>query len=388
MGSLSKRTNAPGLRSGFAAGDAAVLDRFVLYRTYHGTAVSNTVQLASIAAWKDEAHVRENRRLYREKFAAFHSAVDPVLPLTMPAAAFYFWAAVPGDDTEFARDLYAAANVTVLPGSFIGREAHGVNPGRGFVRIALVSTVEESIEAANRVRDFAARHMGASRPCASRAERMSALQSVIEAAFEKRADLPRPRRRRRSRAVAEALAGLDRGELRVAESKARDWITHQWLKKACCCRFACRDNEIMQGGFTHYYDKVDSKFARFSQADFAAGGYRVVPPATARHGAFIAKNVMHDAVLREHRRLRGRGHDGRHLGDRGLVRADRQERAPVGRRGASAASSSRCRRIPPSSRTGCFIGARSEIVEGVIVGEARWSRWGSTSARAPRSTTA
>ena len=160
MGSLSKRSNAPGLRSGFAAGDAAVLDRFVLYRTYHGTAVSNTVQLASIAAWKDEAHVRENRRLYRDKFAAFHAAVDPVLPLTMPEAAFYFWAAVPGNDTEFARELYAAANVTVLPGSFIAREAQGVNPGRGFVRIALVSTVEESIEAARRIRDFAARHMG------------------------------------------------------------------------------------------------------------------------------------------------------------------------------------------------------------------------------------
>jgi len=156
MGSLSKRSNAPGLRSGFVAGCAETLERFGLYRTYFGTGVSNTVQLASIAAWRDEAHVRENRRLYREKFAAFREIVDPVLPLTMPEAAFYYWAAVPGDDTQFARALYAATNVTVLPGSFIGREAHGVNPGRGYVRIALVSTVDEATEAAKRIRDFAA----------------------------------------------------------------------------------------------------------------------------------------------------------------------------------------------------------------------------------------
>jgi len=156
MGSLSKRSNAPGIRSGFIAGDAEVLDKFGLYRTYYGTGVSNTVQLASIAAWNDEAHVRENRRLYREKFAAFREIVDPVLPLTMPEAAFYYWAAVPGEDTEFARQLYAATNVTVLPGSFIGRDAHGVNPGRGFVRIALVSTVKEATDAAKRLREFAA----------------------------------------------------------------------------------------------------------------------------------------------------------------------------------------------------------------------------------------
>jgi N-succinyldiaminopimelate aminotransferase len=103
-------------------------------------------------------HVRENRRLYREKFAAFREIVDPALPLTMPEAAFYFWAAVPGEDTEFTRALHAATNVTVLPGSFIGRDAHGVNPGRGFVRIALVSTVEEATEAAKRIAAFAAQY--------------------------------------------------------------------------------------------------------------------------------------------------------------------------------------------------------------------------------------
>jgi N-succinyldiaminopimelate aminotransferase len=164
LSSLSKRSSAPGLRSGFVAGDRKVLEGFLLYRTYHGSAMSNTVQMASIAAWKDEAHVIENRRLYREKFAAFFQRVNPVLPLAMPQAAFYFWANVGGDDTVFARDLFAATGITVLPGSYIGREAHGVNPGRGFVRMALVSTVEESIEAADRLRDHLAR-----RPVAAQA---------------------------------------------------------------------------------------------------------------------------------------------------------------------------------------------------------------------------
>jgi N-succinyldiaminopimelate aminotransferase len=151
LSSLSKRSSAPGLRSGFVAGDKKVLEAFLLYRTYHGSAMSNMVQMASIAAWKDEAHVIENRRLYREKFAAFFERVNPVLPLTMPQAAFYFWANVGGDDTAFARDLFASTAITVLPGSYIGREAHGVNPGRGFVRMALVSTVQESIDAAERL---------------------------------------------------------------------------------------------------------------------------------------------------------------------------------------------------------------------------------------------
>jgi N-succinyldiaminopimelate aminotransferase len=155
MGSLSKRSSAPGLRSGFAAGDRAILERFVLYRTYHGSQMSNTVQLASIPAWKDEAHVVDNRRLYREKFARFREIVSPVLPLTMPDAAFYYWVAVPGgDDIAFTRDLFNAAHVTVLPGSYISRDAQGTNPGRGYVRMALVSTVEETVEAAERIAKF------------------------------------------------------------------------------------------------------------------------------------------------------------------------------------------------------------------------------------------
>jgi N-succinyldiaminopimelate aminotransferase len=154
LGSLSKRSSAPGLRSGFAAGDRAILEKFVLYRTYHGSAMSNTVQLASIAAWSDETHVAENRRLYREKFASFFERVNPALPLVMPDAGFYFWADVQGDDLAFTRELFGEANVTVLPGSYISREAHGAIPGRGFVRMALVSSVEETLEAAERIRQF------------------------------------------------------------------------------------------------------------------------------------------------------------------------------------------------------------------------------------------
>ncbi len=161
MGSLSKRSNAPGLRSGFASGDARVLADFLLYRTYHGAAMSNSVQAASVAAWNDEAHVRENRRLYREKFARFFDIVNPVLPLTMPEAAFYYWAAVPGDDEAFARELLAATNITVLPGSYLSRDAHGANPGRGHVRIALVSTVEDAVEAAGRLAAFVRERQGA-----------------------------------------------------------------------------------------------------------------------------------------------------------------------------------------------------------------------------------
>ncbi len=157
LSSLSKRSSAPGLRSGFVGGDRKLLESFLLYRTYHGSAMSNTVQMASIAAWKDEAHVIENRRLYREKFAAFYERVNPVLPLTMPQAAFYFWADVRGDDLVFTRELFASTGITVLPGSYIARDAHGVNPGRGFVRMALVSTVEECIEAADRLHNHLAK---------------------------------------------------------------------------------------------------------------------------------------------------------------------------------------------------------------------------------------
>ncbi len=152
--SLSKRSNVPGMRSGFVAGDAEILEKFLLYRTYHGCAMSPTVQHASQAAWQDEAHVVENRRLYRLKFGAFQSALADVLPLQMPDAAFYFWAQTPIDDTEFARRLHQDYNVTVLPGSYLAREAHGVNPGTNFVRIALVASELECLAAAQRIKNF------------------------------------------------------------------------------------------------------------------------------------------------------------------------------------------------------------------------------------------
>jgi N-succinyldiaminopimelate aminotransferase len=157
FGSLSKRSNAPGLRSGYVAGDAELVKAFLLYRTYHGSAMSSTVAAASIAAWNDEAHVRANRALYAEKFAKLAPRVRSVLPAHVPDAAFYLWARVPGDDAEFARRLYAEEAVTVLPGSYLGREAGGVNPGRGYIRIALVAAFDECAEAIERLVAFAAR---------------------------------------------------------------------------------------------------------------------------------------------------------------------------------------------------------------------------------------
>ncbi|MDY0034292.1 MAG: succinyldiaminopimelate transaminase [Zoogloea oleivorans] len=156
--SLSKRSNVPGMRSGFVAGDAAILKRFLLYRTYHGCAMSPSVQAASAAAWDDEAHVAENRRLYREKFDVITPLIAAHLDVELPDAGFYLWANVSRlglSDTEFARRLQAEYNVTVLPGSYLAREAHGVNPGAGFVRIALVADLAECIEAATRVATFA-----------------------------------------------------------------------------------------------------------------------------------------------------------------------------------------------------------------------------------------
>jgi N-succinyldiaminopimelate aminotransferase len=154
--SLSKRSNVPGMRSGFVAGDEAIIEKFTLYRTYHGCAMNPAVQAASIAAWNDEAHVIENRRQYAQKFKDVTPLLADVLEATIPDAAFYLWSRIKSDqysDTELAVKLYRDLNITVLPGSFLAREAHGINPGENFVRIALVASYEECIEAAHRIRE-------------------------------------------------------------------------------------------------------------------------------------------------------------------------------------------------------------------------------------------
>ena len=156
--SLSKRSNVPGMRSGFVAGDEKIIEKFALYRTYHGCAMNPAVQAASMAAWNDEAHVIENRKLYAEKFQIITPLLSEVLEVKKPDAAFYLWAKIKQShgrhlsDTEFALTLYREFNVTVLPGSYLAREAHGINPGENFVRLALVASLDECVEAANRIK--------------------------------------------------------------------------------------------------------------------------------------------------------------------------------------------------------------------------------------------
>ncbi|HUX63613.1 succinyldiaminopimelate transaminase [Sulfuricella sp.] len=152
--SLSKRSNVPGMRSGFVAGCESILEKFLLYRTYHGCAMNPAVQAASAAAWNDEAHVEENRRLYREKFATVTPLLRQALKVEEPDAAFYLWAQTPVSDTGFAKALYRDYNVTLLPGSFLAREAHGLNPGTNFVRIALVAPLAQCMEAAERIQNL------------------------------------------------------------------------------------------------------------------------------------------------------------------------------------------------------------------------------------------
>ena len=158
MTSLSKRSNVPGLRSGFVAGDAALIKPFLLYRTYHGSAMSPVVQAASVAAWADEAHVVDNRAQYRDKFAQVTPALGAVMNVALPDAGFYLWAGVPeafnGDDEAFSRDLFAAYNVVVLPGSYLARNFNGANPGAGRIRMALVAQTAECVEAAQRIVQF------------------------------------------------------------------------------------------------------------------------------------------------------------------------------------------------------------------------------------------
>jgi len=154
--SLSKRSNVPGMRSGFVAGDEAIIEKFTLYRTYHGCAMNPAVQAASIAAWNDEAHVMENRRLYAAKFKDVTPILSSVLDVKVPDAAFYLWARIRDksiSDSEFAVTLYRDLNITVLPGSLLARDAHGENPGKNFIRMALVASYDECMEAAQRIKN-------------------------------------------------------------------------------------------------------------------------------------------------------------------------------------------------------------------------------------------
>jgi 2,3,4,5-tetrahydropyridine-2,6-dicarboxylate N-succinyltransferase len=195
------------------------------------------------------------------------------------------------------------------------------------------------------------------------------LQTLIEAAWEKRTELSASAAPADVKdAVSQVLAQLDAGKLRVAEKKDGDWVVHQWVKKAVLLSFRLRDNEIMQGGFTHYYDKVDSKFARFSQADFAAGGYRVVPPAAARHGAFIAKNVV---LMPSYVNVGAYVDEGTMVDTWATVGSCAQIGRNVHLSGGVGIGGvlEPLQANPTIIEDNCFIGARSEVVEGVIVGE-------------------
>jgi N-succinyldiaminopimelate aminotransferase len=152
--SLSKRSNAPGLRSGFVAGDAKILEQFLLYRTYHGSAMSPVFQAASSVAWQDETHVKHNRDLYRQKFSAVLEILQPVLAVQQPEASFYLWPETPINEEQFTKKLFAQQHVNVVPGSYLSREVNGFNPGSHRIRMALVASVSECIESAERIRHF------------------------------------------------------------------------------------------------------------------------------------------------------------------------------------------------------------------------------------------
>jgi len=151
--SLSKRSNLPGLRSGFIAGDHQVIEQFLLYRTYHGCSMSPPVQYASTVAWQDEKHVKANRLAYDEKYDKVLNMLNPVIPVTKPAAGFYLWLTLPIDDKQFTQSMLREQNVAVVPGSYLGREVNGINPGENHVRLALVAKSDECIEATQRIID-------------------------------------------------------------------------------------------------------------------------------------------------------------------------------------------------------------------------------------------
>src|SRR5690348_959706 len=209
----------------------------------------------------------------------------------------------------------------------------------------------------------------ASQPSSKSRPRMSDIQQVIEGAFEKRADIsPAKAPADVKDAVARVLKDLDAGRVRVAEKKGADWVVNQWVKKAVLLSFRLRDNEIMQGGYAHYFDKVDSKFARYSHEDFAAGGYRVVPPAAVRHGAFIGKNVV---LMPSYTNIGAYVDEGTMVDTWATVGSCAQIGKNVHLSGGVGIGGvlEPLQANPVIIEDNCFVGARSEVVEGVIVEE-------------------
>ena len=300
-----------------------------------------------------------------------------VLDVRLPDAAFYLWANVSRTgltDTEFAARLYADYNVTVLPGSFLARSAHGTNPGEGFVRIALVAETEECVEGARRIVEFC-RSLSRHERCRSNLSILDTtmsqqLQSIIDTAWENRAELsPKAAPAEVREAVAHAIEQLDKGQMRVAEKRDGDWVVNQWLKKAVLLSFRLEDNAPMPaGGYSQFYDKVPSKFASYTAEDFAAGGFRVVPPAIARRGSFIAKNVV---LMPSYTNIGAYVDEGSMVDTWATVGSCAQIGKNVHLSGGVGIGGvlEPLQANPVIIEDNCFIGARSEVVEGVIVEE-------------------
>ena len=373
--SLSKRSNVPGMRSGFVAGDAAILKQFLLYRTYHGSAMSGMIQHASIAGWNDEQHVVDNRTKYRQKFAQVVPVLGEVLDVALPDAGFYLWIRVPGgDDQGFAKALLAQYNVGVLPGSFLAREAHGINPGQGRIRLALVAEVDECLEAAHRIASFvkgpSERQRQRQPPALMTTASYAALQSTIEQAWEARTSLSSQSAPAEVRdAVDSVIGALDAGTLRVAERQGvGQWNVNQWVKKAVLLSFRLNDNEIMTSGDLGFFDKVKTKFSGASAAEMQATGVRVVPPAVARRGSFMAKNVI---LMPSYVNIGAYVDEGTMVDTWATVGSCAQIGKGVHLSGGVGIGGvlEPLQANPTIIEDNCFIGARSEIVEGVIVEE-------------------
>ena len=387
--SLSKRSNAPGLRSGFVAGDATLLKAFLAYRGYHGCAMPPFIQAASAVAWADDEHVRRQRQRYRERVRATSSLLAPLLPHRIPAGTFYLWPRTPVPAERFTRELYARHRVLVLPGSFLGRGNATMNPGFMRIRIALVDSLARCLEAARHIRDTARdlkdpppprssrkssyQQAGASKPeptsrRVSMPDNHDGARRLIETAYERRAALnPDQAEPELRAAVAEALAGLDQGRLRVAEARDGAWIVHDWLKKAVLLSFCLEAGRRLEGTYSNYYDKIGLKFAGWEASQFQAAGVRVAPPALARYGSYIAPGTV---MMPCYVNIGARVDSGSMLDTWVTVGSCAQIGKNVHLSGGVGIGGvlEPAQAMPTIIEDDCFIGARSEIVEGVVVG--------------------